>query len=152
MKWLSIAGIAAALVGILMSCGCATTGNNQPNPAHMAALAELAAYNGTVIRLLNHPDDAERFVTVAKAIKTQLDAGAFDPIAFTLTLQSLPIKEMQSPEAVLVVGSALVLWDVYGGQVVGLDETTYVKPVMEAVYRGINRGLLVVAGGSGGAP
>lgn len=128
----------------MLGAGCVTTGKNEPDPKQMSKLARLAAFNGTVIRLLNHPDDMEKFVSVRDTLQKQIDLGEFSPAAFAVTMQMLPINELRSTEAALVIGSVLILWDEYAGQITDLDEIIFIRPVMIAVVDGLTRGIETV--------
>lgn len=145
MKTLSV----LCLLSCLWFAGCATTNSTNTDPAaveaariaRMTTVAELAAFTGTSLRLQSHPQDRPLFEASLAALDVLVSDQNYDPAALQGALQKLPIKELQGEQGALILGAALILYDSYARDVVKLDRSIYVLPVINAVRSGISRGL-----------
>ena len=127
----------------VLLCGCATTGQ-APNPTRMANSAEIAAFTGISIDLTHNPEHRIYYYACLQTLTVLVEREQFDPAEFVRTLQKLPIKELKSQDAAIIIGSTILLWDQYAADVVNMDRRVYVKPVMQGVRRGISRALETV--------
>ena len=138
------------IVGLLAICTFTACRTDKPGidepPAistkDMATIAELAAYTGTLIHLTDNESDRGIFAAVEQSLAVALDANDYDPVKFANTLQALPIKELQGSKGSIILGSAVILWRRYSTQVVALDREKQVRPVIEAVHRGLADALI----------
>lgn len=135
------------LVLALLS-GCATSsGQNEgltdAKVKKIATVVELASYNGTYLFIENNPDKAKIFREVAKNLDILLeDEITLDK--FLIIVSQLPIKELQSKEAKIIVNNSIVLFGVFQDDLIKLDQLEQVKklkPVILALKHGIERGL-----------
>lgn len=152
------------LMGILALCGCTTVSTTAPDGStnivsvpdvrQLRVVAKSAAYLGTVIwleglgdqtRVPAHPQDRDKFEMARDALKVLIAGGTFSGEDLKAALQTLPVKELQGGNGSLVVGEAVILWDQYGRQLVGLDKAqvfaTYLLPVAQAIEEGLSLGL-----------
>ena len=149
---------------LVCSSGCTsvtTTGTDGttstqrvPDVKQMQLIAQSATYLGTTIwldglgdgtRVRAHPQDRAKFETARTALKALIAAGTFTAADLKNALQSLPVAELQGSEGSLVIGEAVVLWDVYGRQLASLDKaqvfSTYILPVAQSILDGLNLAL-----------
>lgn len=96
------------VVAILLSTGCATTGDGGMSDGDIALLAQDlrdVAHAGTVYALAENPEWRDNITLVRDQLRTA--AGQADgPLTFDSllsTLQGLPIKELKSSEALLAI-------------------------------------------------
>lgn len=120
----------------LIAAGCQTTNDNR----NVASAVKTAAFVGTSMALLEHPEWRSHFEQARGdlALVEQMEA-----IDFTMVLaivHRLPVKELRSPEAALIItGAAIILAD-YGGEI-PLDQIEQARPVIVALRQGIELGL-----------
>lgn len=132
--------------GLLMLAGCATPGQT-PAAAEVArarqigTMAQLASYTGTQVWISKHPTDRAYFEASLVALDALLVNGKATPAAFAAALQGLPIKELQGDQATLIIGSVVILYDAYMLENVNLDANVYLRPIIEGVRDGIDKGL-----------
>lgn len=125
---------------ILVSCliigatGCATGVATTKN---IATVAKIAAYEGSKYEIKQDPGSRRYFVAGRDALRGLLSSTNYNPIAFKAALQTLPIKELKSSEATLLLDAAVTLWEPYASRLTALDSEEKVKPVMEAVEVGL---------------
>ena len=140
MKRLVQSSILALVVGLSV-IGCATHEQNVILTDEMAAIAELAAYNGTIIHVHDNPGDRPIFDAVEQALAAALAAEDYDPVQFADTLRVLPLDKLSGDKGDLLVGSAVIIWQRYSQRLMALDEEAAVRPVIEAVRNGMQRAL-----------
>ncbi len=132
MKTLLTAALAA-----LLCAGC----KMPPTSAQMTLVATHAAYTGATIDLLKNPKHCEAYKNVTIALDDLDNAKNYDPVAFTMILQQLPIKELDDPRARLIIGEAWLLWDIYAGQIVTTNQLQFVQPVLRGTDAGLKRAM-----------
>jgi hypothetical protein len=138
-----------SLVLLLSLTGCVTTpdGHNVPDVKLMCSVAQTAAYTGSSIYLLSHPQDRPKFELARNSLQALIAAGTFSAEDLTRALQSLPIKQLEGEKGILIVGTAVSLWDAYGQQLVELDKAqvfeTYILPVAIAIKAGLDSALAI---------
>lgn len=138
---LALGGLVLILLAILAGLtGCASVPPEQ-RIARMATLAELAAYTGSSVDLTAHPDHKVYYEASLAALDGLLQSANYDPTAFARALQQLPVKELRGDTGAIVVNSAVILWHEYAAEVVNLDTTQYVRPVIVSVRNGLARSL-----------
>lgn len=99
-----------------------------------------AANTGTALALAEHPEWRPKFETALAALDALVTANSQDPTAFRNVLNSLPIKELKRPEAVIAINLASIAFQRYG-QSVALDDSSYVGAAIRAVRDGMRAGL-----------
>lgn len=149
----AIAPVIAFACGLFLLSGCATTGGVATSPGtnatpaelvraqRIGTVAELAAFSGTQVWLLEHPADRAYFEASAAALDVLLQSGEVSPEKFSAALSKLPIKELQGNEGTLIVGSTMILYDAFLAEHVNLDANIYLRPIIAGVRSGLGRGL-----------
>jgi hypothetical protein len=129
----------AAVLSISLFTGCATTpgGDRDYTPA-----VKQAAYLGTFFVLREHPEWREKF----EAAANQLEAiAAAERLDFSLVLAivgTLPVTELKSDDAKIIITSAqLLLADYGGGPAVSLEHSAQTRAIVGALATGIRAGL-----------
>lgn len=130
----------SSTIAIISLVGCAGVPTER-KISRMATLAELAAFTGASIDLADNPAHRPYFEASRAALDGLVRSENYDPTAFAAALSGLPVKELKGEKGSLVVGAAVILWEEYAAEVVNLDRSTYVKPVIAAVAKGLARAL-----------
>lgn len=140
MKPTTILSIVAA---IALCTACTTAPKSSPvlDVGDIAAVAENAAWVGTMLHLIDNPDDREWFELAHDAIGAAIAANDYDPLRFKDSLEAIPVDELSGDKGAIIVRSSILLWSSVTPRLVALDTEQQVKPVMEAVYRGITKAL-----------
>lgn len=139
--------LALALSGSLLLTGCATTQNgaapSQTQVQATAAAVEAASQIGVFFAVRSEPDSKGYFEVAATIIGIAIADGAYDPAALKKSLEDMTVNELKEPEALLAITTALNVYEAYFGQAVSqkLDQNVYVKPVLNALKRGIEFGI-----------
>ena len=140
MKKLHSLILAALCLAVFTGCKT-TSGGGRVTPDRVGVVAEVAAYTGATVWLAKHPEDAPKFELARTAIGTLLSSTNVTPADLTRALQGLPIKELRGDQGALIVGNALILYDVMLRDSVNLDANEYLRPVISGIYGGLNRAL-----------
>lgn len=123
---------------VLLVAGCKTG----PTPQQMASSAQFAAYTGASIDMAKSTNHCASYAAVTKQLD-RLDATSdYDPAHFAFALQSLPIKELKDPRAKIIIGSVIILWDAYAGQITLSNQVQYVKPVLQGTDLGLKQAMM----------
>lgn len=104
----------------------------------IGVIAELAAYTGTALRLVDHPEDRAKFQAAADALAT-ITAG--DTAALQRVLASLPVKELRGEKGAIIVGAAILLYETELKRLTQIDQASAVAVVAQKVRDGIARAL-----------
>ncbi len=136
------------MLASILFAGCATKVSNsqidESRVRQVALVAELAAYNGTKIYLIDHPDKRKVFENVHANLNTLLAEDQIALDKFLTIVRTLPIKELQSEKGQLIVDNAVILFTAYSQDVIKLDQLEQVKklkPLVESVKNGIEKAL-----------
>lgn len=121
---------------LAFSPGCATLTPEQ-KADNMASIANIAAYTGASLDLIQNPEHRLAYEAVVAGIDLLLRENDYSPGKFVALMQQLPVKELAGPKGLIIVTSAVMLWDNYARQTVNLDRSVYVAPVMRAVRAGL---------------
>ena len=131
--------------------GCASTGQQDLTPEQQTAnnIAEVsywaysAAQMGTVYAITKDPSLRPKFEQAVIALDGVASTNVIDPLVFRKVLQSLPVKELKSPEAVLAVTTATLIYQRYTkGQ--AIDQPAYLNAAASSVRDGIRDGLAMM--------
>jgi hypothetical protein len=134
-KSLAIAAIGSLVMFILL--GCASMSQSQKSRLQTAAT--LAAYVGTVETLRAHPEYRIGFETAVIELKA-LEEGKIDTIKLMEIVNRLPVKELKSERATMIIGVATILLQDQLGTT-PIEKLDDLKPVVAAIRAGIERGL-----------
>lgn len=123
----------------LVLAGCSTA---QPTSQsdRLANIAELAAYTGTALWLVDHPADAPKFQAAAVALG---GLGAGDPVALQQILSTLPLKELKGEKGAIIIGAAILLYESELPHLTPIDQASLAAVVARRVQSGINRALAI---------
>ena len=104
----------------------------------ISAIAELAAYTGTAVRLSDHPEDRVKFQAAADALGA---ATAGDTAALQRVLSTLPVKELKGDKGAIIIGAAILLYEAEVKRSTTIDQTSLVGAVSASIRAGITRAL-----------
>lgn len=128
---------------IISLCGCSIFKPAQPTETQrierVAAIAELAAYTGTALRLVDHPEDRPKFLAASDALAA---ATTTDPAALQRVLATLPVKELRGEKGAVIVGAAVLLYETELKRLTSIDQSSFVGAVSKSVRSGIARALV----------
>lgn len=119
-----------------LGVGCITPQNVEG----VSSVATLAAYNGTLYYVGEHPESIPGFVEVVAEL-TEMESRATDVqwAEVLLIVYRLPIKELGSWEAKIIVGNGVLILSRYGNK---KDLTQAdIRSVVSAIRQGIQMGL-----------
>lgn len=121
----------------IFSSGCSTT----PDTAQrVQSAAKVAAYVGTSTYLAEHPYALHGFLAARDSLLTLEQAEQIDFATLLAIVQRLPIKELKSETAVIVITSATILLSDYGGAI-PVERLEELRPLVAAIRAGIELGL-----------
>jgi hypothetical protein len=138
---------AIAMVGLigllgLIGLGCKTFSSGattEEKIAKIGNLAEVAAYTGAAIHLTDNPQHRVVFEGVIATLDALASTNNFDPVAFSQALQQLPIKELKSDKAAILIGTATLLYEMELRETVEVDRKLYVAAIAGRVRNGLAR-------------
>lgn len=123
---------------LLIPTGCATT---PENVTRVASASKIAAYVGTAAALQQKPAWRPGFVTAVAELKALEASETIDFVTLLAIVNRLPIKELKSPEAVLIISGATLVLQEYGGQLVDIGQIEKIRPIVTAIRQGVELGL-----------
>lgn len=127
--------------GLLMFSGCASMSPEQKArvQSRVQTGATLAAYVGTVETLRARPEYRVGFELAVDQLRL-LETGPMDTIKLLEIVNRLPVKELKSDRAQMIISAAtIVLNDEIGST--PLEKLNDLKPIVTAIREGIERGL-----------
>lgn len=136
----------AGLLCILSLClslwtGCATTSNDRTAIERIGNVAELAAYTGAALHLVDHPEGAGRIGLAINALDNLASTNGFNAIALSQALSQLPIKELSGEKGHILIGAAVLLYEAELSQLTPIEQPPYVQAVATRVRAGLYRAL-----------
>jgi uncharacterized protein YceK len=137
MRTLNI--VALCLIVVALFTGCQST----PTSRDYSPAIKTAAYVGTFYALKEHPEWRPSFELAAVELNTLASADQIDIATIMAIVTRLPVDQLQSDEAVVIITSATLLLAEYGGggRPIPLEQLQSLKPVAVALRDGINLGL-----------
>jgi hypothetical protein len=134
MKKIILLAICATLL-----TGCAYLKANPQATTRIATGVSVAAYVGTTETLRDHPEYRSGFQLAVTDLKI-LESGPVDTIKLLEIVNRLPVKELKSSRANMIITAAtIILNDEIGAT--PLEKLDDLKPVITAIRQGIERGL-----------
>lgn len=128
------------LTASLSFTGCQTAAISQASIARIQTAAKLAAYVGTTEYLRVHPEQRAGFV-LARDLLGQIETSpTVDLPTLLAVVNKLPVKELKTERAQLIVSSATLLLSDYAGQL-PLEKLNELKPVAASIREGIELAL-----------
>lgn len=127
----------------LLSLGCSTTGGSKTQQQRIESGVYVASAIGTSIALQEHPEWRPGFELALNDLKI-LETQPADMVTLMAIITRLPVKELRSSQATLIIeGAIILLSDQFGTtEVAGVDDKVKdIRPYIIAIRRGIERGL-----------
>lgn len=100
-----------------------------------------AAFAGTYYALKEHPEWREGFQAAAVELAVMEAVDQIDFTTLMAIVYRLPVEELKSEEATVIITSATLLLSAYGGQVIEFEKLQNLKPVAAALREGIELAL-----------
>lgn len=122
----------------LICAGCQTTDGGKD----YTGLIKTASYAGTAIALREHPEWRGGFQTAQTELQFLASQESIDWSSVLIVVHRLPVKELQSQDAALIITGASLLLSEYGKSI-SLN-TEKAKPVVLALIEGIQLGMSAV--------
>jgi hypothetical protein len=143
-----VLAIGLALPALISTTGCTTTSTGQ-NVLDTNAVSKLApalqtAVAGAVVYGYTRDHNSVKYIDVLKtALQEFLLSGDLNPSALTAKIYALPVKELKSPEAQLIITPILAAYKAFGEQYVlaGINQQEGWKILIRALVTGIDDGL-----------
>lgn len=117
--------------------GCATA---PQTTARIASAGKVAAYVGTAEFLRAHPEARIGFEAARDSLRVLETSGHVDLAMLLAIVNRLPVKELRSERALIIVTAATILITDFGGAL-PLEQLDNLKPVARAIREGIELGL-----------
>ena len=126
-----------ALFGVLAG-GCSTLQNGGKS---VVPAVKTATYVGTFYALKEHPEWRPGFELARRELGMLGEAQTIDFTTVLSIVNRLPVEELKSPEATLIITGATILLTEYSGDIIPLDRVEDVRPIVKALYEGVALGL-----------
>lgn len=127
---------AIPLSALFVLTGCKTV----PNPITIGAI-QSAANIGASIALNDNPALRPQFQAAHDQLGTFLKDGKLTSAQLTTILNLLPIKELKSDTARIIITTTLVLFDSYIQQATDITKVASIQIVGSALYNGLDTAL-----------
>ena len=124
----------AVLAATLTITGCATSPQTQQRAQ---TAAKLAAYVGGSEYLRAHPETRPAFVLARDQLKAIEQAETVDLTTLLAIVNQLPVKELKSDRAQMLVTAATIILADYAGAL-PLEKLNDLKPVAQAIREGLD--------------
>ena len=125
---------------LLLAGGCATTAA-KPDVDRIAPVVKTAAFVGTFYFLQEKPAAEPAFRIALNELRLLEAAESIDFNNILWIVNRLPVKELKSDEAVLIVTSATILLAELGGPSVPIERLRELRPIVVALRQGIDLAL-----------
>jgi hypothetical protein len=144
-KYIITALLAVALFGF-NGCTTTPTGHQALDPQKVAQLvpALQTTMAGTVVYAYSKDKNSVKYIDVVKtALQEFILSSDLSPSALQAKIYGLPIKELKTPEAQLIITPMLAAYKAFGEQYVKatLTEQAGWKLLVQALVDGVNAGL-----------
>lgn len=140
--------VLAAVLSLSLITGCTTTstGTKVLDPVKAAQLAPAlqTSIAGAVVYAYSKDKNSVKYIEVVQtAINEFVVKGDLSPSILQAKIYGLPVKELKTPEAQLIITPLLAAYKAFGEQYVkaGLAEQEGWKILANALVNGINDGL-----------
>lgn len=109
----------------------------KPQPITLSSI-KVAANVGTAIALSDRQDWRPQFVLARDQLGTYLTNGSISGEQLAAILAQLPVQELKSDTARIIISSATILFDDYIRQATDVNKLGAVKDVAQAIYDGLD--------------
>ncbi len=124
---------------LIFTAGCAVL-KNPTTQQRVATAAKVAAYVGGTEYLRMHPETRPAFVIARDELKVLETSDTIDFAVLLAIVNQLPVKELKSPRATLIIGAATILLTDYAGSLPA-DQSDQLKTVAKALREGLDLAL-----------
>lgn len=131
---------AALLLGtvLLTGSGCSTL--SPTDIQRISAATKVAAYVGTSTALRQHPEWKDAFAIASDNLKVLETADTLDVAQILAIIQRLPIKELKSDTAAIIITSATILITEFNVSTIPLERVKQLQPIVKSIRQGIDLG------------
>lgn len=123
------------LAGLLFA-GCATT--PQDRMTTPVSVVKIATFNGTYLALRENPHLRDQFREVANQLRVLELQPHIDAVDVIQLIQTLPVKELQTDTAQVMIANASLLIGEFGGNTMDVSAEP-MRPFVIALREGIER-------------
>lgn len=127
------------LAVLLFAPGCAAL-KNPTTQQRVATACKVAAYVGGTEYLRTHPESRPAFVIARDELKVLENADTIDFTVLLAIVNQLPVKELKSERATLIISAATILLSDYAGSLPA-DQTGQLKTVAKSLREGLDLAL-----------
>lgn len=128
------------MVGIILLTGCSTF-SNMTTEQKINRLTYAAASVGVQDALILKPEIRPMIEKVYSELTVFTDGGVITGAKLREILSQLPIKELKSPRATLLIGNATILYDVLVGDSINVENNIYVVAATKGITDGFKAAL-----------
>jgi hypothetical protein len=129
---------------VALHTGCAlfsSSATTDQKARDVQNLAYAAASLGTQSALLQNASWRPQFVSAYESLNTLVNSKVITGALLRQVLASLPVKELKSPQARLIIESATTLFDATAGTSIDLDKSVYLLAAATGIRDGLKVGL-----------
>ncbi len=129
---------------VALQTGCALFSKDAPleqKARDVQNLAYAAASLGTQSALLQNAAWRPQFVSAYESLNTLVNSKVVTGALLRQVLDSLPVKELKSQQARLVIESATLLFDSTAGTSINLEKSVYLLSAATGIRDGLRVGL-----------
>jgi outer membrane PBP1 activator LpoA protein len=119
--------------------GCALL-NNPTSAQRVQSAAKVASYVGTSEYLRTHPETRPAFEMARDSLWQLENSDTIDMALVLAIVNQLPIKELKSERATILITAATILISDYAGTIPA-EEVNKLQPLVKAIREGIELGL-----------
>lgn len=135
-KLLASTLIAAALI---FTPGCSLL-KNPGTAQRVATAAKVASYIGASEYLRQHPETRIAFEIARDELKVIEQAEVIDFTVLLAIVNRLPVKELSSPRATMIITAATIMLSDYAGSLPA-DATENLRPLATSIRQGLDLAL-----------
>jgi hypothetical protein len=128
------------IITLLAMSGCSTL-SNRTQGEKLAPIFKLAAYIGTAEALSQNPEWRQAFSDASQEITHLASQETIDFVTLYAAISKLPVKELKSDRATILITSANILLMEFSEGPVSLDTVADLRKIAEAIRDGINIGI-----------
>lgn len=133
-----------ALLCAVALCGCAITNQQattEQKAAEIQAFAYTAASIGTAIAIQENPANEPKFVAAYVALNNVVEQKAVTGLVLREIINTLPVKELKSPNARIAIDGATYLYTATVGNQFNLENQPYVLAAATGIRDGMKAAL-----------
>jgi hypothetical protein len=128
--------LVAAIIAPITFTGCSSL-SKPTTQQRVVTAAKLAAYVGSSEYLLKVPASKPKFVAASSQLRALAAQTNIDLVSILAIVNTLPVKELKSPQAQIIITAGTLLLSDYAGSL-PLDKLNDLKPVAIAMADGID--------------